>query len=79
MSKDSMVTIRFEKEDKEMLQKIAERSPQQDLNKWLVALINQELERLVVFDDVVRDIVNERLIKEVYKNRKKINDYYRKD
>jgi len=61
MPKKSMVTIRFEKEDKELLQKVAARSPQGDLSTWLVSLINQELERLVEFDDVVRDLVTERL------------------
>lgn len=63
MKKDSMVTIRFKKEDKELLQKVAARSPQGDLSTWLVALINQELLRLVEFDDVIRELVNERLNK----------------
>lgn len=57
--KTSQLQIRITAEEKELIRLMAERSPQGDVTTWIMHLIKQEYDRVIEFDQEVKNFRKE--------------------
>jgi uncharacterized protein (DUF1778 family) len=57
--KSAQVQIRVTMEEKELIRLMAKRSPQGDVSTWLMHLIKQEYDRVIEFDQEVKNFRKE--------------------